>query len=100
MPKKVLGHKVSHFSVGDEKDPVGVDLEQIDLVEESNENEIIRELHIEPAGYPIKPFEAPETVYITINKDPKLFQAYANEQWLGLAVQLNDYIFDQLLLPD
>ncbi|MHA1618970.1 MAG: AAA family ATPase [Promethearchaeota archaeon] len=105
MPKKALGHKVSHFSVGDEKDPVVVDsnkinIEELDFTTDSNEIEFIQKIIIKPAGYPIKPFDAPETIQITINKDPKLFQAYATEQWQGLAVQINDYIFDQLLLPD
>ncbi len=105
MPKKTLGHKVSHFSVGDDKDPIVVDLdkinvEELDITVESNEIEFIRKLIIKPAGFPIKPFDAPETIHITISKDPKLFQAYATEQWQGLAVQINDYIFDQLLLPD
>ena len=71
LPKKTLGHKVSHFSVGDEKDPIVIDLDKIntdelDLTTISSEIEFIQKLIIKPAGYPIKPFDAPETIHITI----------------------------------
>lgn len=75
-------------------------IEPLEDAPEISEDEVIETLSIEPAGYPIKPFDAPDDVQVTINKDPKLFQAYATEQWMGLSVRVNDYIFDQLLLPD
>ncbi|WP_457559383.1 AAA family ATPase [Candidatus Harpocratesius sp.] len=110
MPKKKLGHRISHLSTDEEKDSsilLESDLNEVIERDEGNseaiqpdEEKIIQNLVIEPSGYPIKPFDAPDNINITINRDPKLFQAYATEQWLGLSVQVNDYIFDQLLIPD
>ncbi|MCF2141230.1 MAG: AAA family ATPase [Candidatus Lokiarchaeota archaeon] len=110
MPKKKLGHRISHLSTDEEKDSnvlLESDLNEVIERDEGkseapqpDEEKIIQNLIIEPSGYPIKPFDAPDNINITVNRDPKLFQAYATEQWLGLSVQVNDYIFDQLLIPD
>lgn len=118
MPKKKVGHRIAHLSADEEKEtPSTADSKNINPVieveiiskEETERNEsnasiesekIIQSLIIEPSGYPIKPFDAPDNLNLTINRDPKLFQAYASEQWLGLSVQVNDYIFDQILIPD
>jgi AAA family ATPase len=59
----------------------------------------IKKIYLAPAGYPIKPFDAPDRLLVTVNNE-KLFQAYASEQWLGLAVKKSDFIFDQLIIPD
>ena len=101
MPKKNLGHRVSHFSSLDEKDLSKIfdlslgESEQDDAEMPVDEDDLIKTLHIKPAGYPIKPLDAPDQITLSINEDPKLFQAYAAEQWGGLSVRVNDFIFDQ-----
>jgi AAA family ATPase len=66
---------------------------------DDDDEPVIRRLQLTPAGYPIRPFDAPESLHVQV-ADPKLFQAYATEQWMGLLVSEGDYIFDQLIIPD
>ncbi len=106
MPSKKLIRRVPHLTGGDEKDLAK--LFEIDITDETqeaqvpqiNEEDNIKTLFLLPAGYPIKPLDAPERSNISINSDQKLFQAYASEQWAGLNVKLGDFVFDQLLIPD
>ncbi|RLI66133.1 MAG: AAA family ATPase [Promethearchaeia archaeon] len=117
MPKKKLGHRISHLSsetdskTEENESPqkndsktenlsLNIEITSDESLSSTESEKIIQTLIIAPAGYPIKPFDAPDTLNLTLNRDPKLFQAYATEQWLGLSVQVNDYIFDQLLIPD
>ena len=108
MAKKRLIHRIPRAIKSEKEDSdVGllVDLDAIATPIQkrtiASEDEIaIKKLYITPAGYPIKPFDAPDSSYISINSDSLLFQAYALEQWLGLSVAVGDYMFDQLLLPD
>jgi AAA family ATPase len=58
-----------------------------------------REVVLRPAGYPLEVNNASVNPLLRI-RDEKLFSAYAVDQWQGMKVKLNDYLFDQLLLPD
>jgi len=58
-----------------------------------------REVVLRPAGYPLEVNNASVNPLLRI-RDEKLFNAYAVDQWQGMKVKLNDYLFDQLLLPD
>ncbi|MGZ4882025.1 MAG: AAA family ATPase [Halobacteriota archaeon] len=50
---------------------------------------------LKPAGYPMKSdFEHPE-----IN-EPRVFDYYAKEQWVGASVKKGDYLFDRRMYPD
>ena len=52
---------------------------------------------LKPAGYPFD-FELMESnLEIT---DKSLFEQYARDQWLGMEVNLNTYLFDQKIIPD
>jgi len=75
------------------------EIELSDSIEVIHSEDIIKKVFLAPAGYPIKPFDVPNPIQVSVT-DQNLFQAYATEQWLGLSVKLNDYIFDQLIIPD
>lgn len=106
MANKKNIRRVPHLTSSEEKELAKLfDIESPDEnIEENlpeiNEEDLITTLILSPAGYPIKPLDAPERSEVTINSDPKLFHAYASEQWAGLTVKLEDFIFDQLLIPD
>lgn len=55
-------------------------------------------LTLEPVGYPFK-FNLIETSSIEISDD-KLFEEYAKEQWLGIELKKDSYLFDQKMIPD
>jgi len=78
-----------------------IDLDDLDIdsIETIHSEDIIKKVFLAPAGYPIKPFDVPNPIQVSVT-DNDLFQAYATEQWLGLSVKVNDYIFDQLIIPD
>ena len=100
--KKYIQH-IAH--IPEDKDLENVkefDLRDFISTGEDSDKEVeksIKHLYLAPAGYPIKPFDAPESTQLIV-KDPKLFQSYAAEQWLGLNIRIDDYIFDQLIVPD
>lgn len=52
---------------------------------------------IKPVGYPFDFTLMEDNIEIT---NSKLFEEYAREQWLGLAVRENSYLFDQKIIPD
>ena len=54
-------------------------------------------VEILPVGYPFD-FSLMEE-HLEIN-DIKLFEEYAREQWLGLIVKENSFLFDQKIIPD
>jgi AAA family ATPase len=102
--KKILQHISLASSNVDEKDIKPKESEfraELELEDDWDEDTepIIKKLYLAPAGYPIRPFDAPENMRIHV-ADPKLFQAYATEQWIGLSVSDGDFIFDQLIIPD
>ena len=103
--KKFLVKKISHISPTGEKEissNLEIDIDDLDLsdsIDAIHSEDIIKKVFLAPAGYPIKPFDVPNPIQVSVS-DPDLFQAYATEQWLGLSVKINDYIFDQLIIPD
>ena len=52
---------------------------------------------IRPIGYPFDFNMVEEDIEIT---NVKLFEQYAREQWLGLEVSEESYLFDQKIIPD
>ena len=52
---------------------------------------------LKPVGYPFD-FAMMENNLEIIDKT--LFEEYAREQWLGLVVKENSYLFDQKIIPD
>lgn len=56
-----------------------------------------RLVKIRPVGYPIK--ELHRNYYINI-ESPELFELYAKEQWMGSLVAVEEYLFDQRVIPD
>jgi AAA family ATPase len=113
VPKKKYLQHISHHSAAEEKEieksEKSKTIEYTQVIESTDQGnsekwdhedeKFIRHLYLSPAGYPIKPFDQPDNLRVVVN-DPKLFQAYAGEQWIGLAVNVDDYIFDQLIIPD
>ena len=63
-----------------------------------NENKEYAELVIiKPVGYPFDFSIMDDEIEIT---NTKLFEEYAREQWLGLAVREKSHLFDQKIIPD
>jgi AAA family ATPase len=58
-----------------------------------------KEVVLRPAGYPLEVNNNSVNPMLRI-RDEKLFSAYAVDQWQGIKVKVDDYLFDQLLLPD
>ena len=53
---------------------------------------------IQPVGYPFN-FNLLDATPLEVS-DEKLFEEYAKEQWLGLEVKTNSFLFDQKIIPD
>lgn len=64
---------------------------------DSENKEYAEYVIIKPVGYPFD-FELMDNDIEIRNKE--LFQEYAREQWLGLVVSENSYLFDQKIIPD
>lgn len=63
-----------------------------------NENKEYAELVVvKPVGYPFDFTMMDENIEIT---NVNLFEEYAREQWLGLVVCENSFLFDQKIIPD
>ena len=63
-----------------------------------NENKEYAELVVvKPVGYPFDFTMMDENIEIT---NINLFEEYAREQWLGLVVCENSFLFDQKIIPD
>lgn len=63
-----------------------------------NENKDCAELVvIKPVGYPFDFTLMDENIEIT---NTGLFEEYAREQWMGLVVKENAFLFDQKIIPD
>ena len=71
------------------------DIESTDIFEFTN----VKKLTLRPIGYPISSATDDKQTLIRVD-NPKLFEAYALEQWSGFYVQKHSYIFDQFLYPD
>jgi AAA family ATPase len=103
MAKKKV-HTGSIVRNSGKNDPIEVkidfnDLKEGDLEDLINDEPSIRKLIMKPSGYPIRINNTPNLDNLKIeNKD--LFQAYASDQWSGLNVSVNEYLFDQMTIPD
>jgi AAA family ATPase len=56
-----------------------------------------RLVSLKPVGFPIR--EMHRNYFVNI-ENVELFELYAKEQWMGSIVALNDYLFDQRVIPD
>jgi len=59
----------------------------------------VKTVTLKPIGYPISAAGDDKQQMVKVDK-PKLFEAYALEQWSGFYVSEGSYIFDQFLFPD
>jgi len=59
----------------------------------------VKSVTLKPIGYPISAAGDDKQQMVKVDK-PKLFEAYALEQWSGFYVSIGSYIFDQFLFPD
>ena len=64
---------------------------------ESEDKDYAELVVIKPVGYPFDFTLMDEDIEIT---NPKLFEEYAREQWLGLVVREKSHLFDQKIIPD
>ena len=64
---------------------------------DSENNEYAEYVVLEAVGYPFDFNLIDDELEIT---NTELFEEYAREQWLGLNVQENSYLFDQKIIPD
>lgn len=64
---------------------------------ENDNKEYAQYVVLKPVGYPFD-FNMMEDDFEI--KNPKLFEEYAREQWLGLVVKENSHLFDQKIIPD
>ena len=64
---------------------------------ENDDNDYAELVVIKPVGYPFDFAMMDEDIEI---KNPKLFEEYAREQWLGLVVREKSHLFDQKIIPD
>jgi len=85
-------------------EPIEIRIETEDLTElEVNEDDKatgIEKILLKPVGYPIRLSEHPTSQSDLEIDDNNLFQAYAQDQWVGLNVSEGEYLFDQMILPD
>jgi AAA family ATPase len=105
VAKKKIIHRLPRHAVAEEKEispASSLDMDDDSALDgdfPTASEGVIKKMVIKPAGFPIKPLDAPEKLQVSVS-DPALFQAYASEQWLGLSVKVDDYLFDQLIIPD
>ncbi|MHA2061517.1 MAG: AAA family ATPase [Candidatus Sifarchaeia archaeon] len=57
-------------------------------------------MHIQPVGYPLRFHEEKDIAQSIHTDNPRLFEAYAREQWAGFQVTEGDFLFDQFMVPD
>ena len=85
-------------------EPIEIRIESEDLpeleVSEEDKLESIQKILLKPVGYPIRLSEQPSGQADLEIDDNKLFQAYAQDQWIGLNVLEDEFLFDQMILPD
>ena len=56
-------------------------------------------IHIQSVGYPLRLAIEEKNLEVTTD-NPRLFEAYAKEQWAGFQVHEGDFLFDQFMFPD
>ncbi len=58
-------------------------------------------IQIQPVGYPLRLLVDEKSSNLEVTADnPRLFGAYAKEQWAGFQVNEGDFLFDQFMFPD
>ncbi|MHA1799411.1 MAG: AAA family ATPase [Candidatus Helarchaeota archaeon] len=85
---KQISHKKEEFEDN-------IDITTKEIFEFTN----VEHVTLRPIGYPISSINDDKQQLIKVD-NPKLFEAYALEQWSGFYVQKHSYIFDQFLFPD
>ncbi|MFX0162039.1 MAG: AAA family ATPase [Candidatus Hodarchaeota archaeon] len=74
-------------------------LRHVPVREEKKGIKAAKRVKLKPSGYPLRALgDEKEPILETDN--PELFQAYAREQWGGLALKEGDFVFDSFLYPD
>lgn len=66
-------------------------------IKENDDKDIAELVVLKPVGYPFE-FNLMDGEIEISNKE--LFEEYAREQWLGLAVREKSHLFDQKIIPD
>jgi AAA family ATPase len=81
---------------------IRIESEEIEDLEVSDEDKAIsiQKILLQPVGYPIRMIEHPSSQSDMEIEDNDLFQAYAQDQWVGLNISEGEYLFDQMILPD
>ncbi|MBN2155166.1 MAG: AAA family ATPase [Candidatus Lokiarchaeota archaeon] len=105
--KKVLNRRV-YLNSDNKLEPIEVTIEGEELTESDSEQETdetsqesnIQKILLKPVGYPIRLSEQASAQSDLEIDDYNLFQAYAQDQWVGLIVAVDEYLFDQMILPD
>jgi len=93
--KKVLTRRFEPIEIRIESE----DISELEISEE-NRPIGIEKIVLKPVGYPIRLSEHPSSQSDLEIDDNKLFQAYAQDQWIGLNISEGEYLFDQMILPD
>ncbi|MEX2722165.1 MAG: AAA family ATPase [Candidatus Wukongarchaeota archaeon] len=74
-------------------------LRHVPVREEKKGIKVAKLVKLKPSGYPLRAL-GDEKEQILETDNPELFQAYAREQWGGLALKEGDFVFDSFLYPD
>ena len=85
------------FLKSDNKKPEIKTTNQKTTLIENENREYAECVVLSPVGYPFE-FSLMEDDFKI--KNHKLFEEYAREQWLGLVVKENSFLFDQKIIPD
>ncbi|TFG20282.1 MAG: AAA family ATPase [Promethearchaeota archaeon] len=93
--KKVLTRRFEPIEIRIESE----DISELEISEEDKLNGI-EKIVLKPVGYPIRLSEHPSSQSDLEIDDKDLFQAYAQDQWVGLNISEGEYLFDQMILPD
>jgi AAA family ATPase len=93
--KKVLTRRFEPIEIRIESE----DISDIEISDES-QSLAITKIVLQPVGYPMRLSEYSSSQSDLEIDDYDLFQAYAQDQWIGLTVSEGEYLFDQMILPD
>lgn len=89
--------KVGVFLKTNTKSPESKNSNKKKSIKKVDEDVIAERIILEAIGYPFDFNLMEANLEIT---DDKLFEEYAREQWLGLLVSKDSYLFDQKIIPD
>ena len=84
-------------------EPIEIRIESEDITDLKDNTKLpiaIQKIVLKPVGYPIRLSEHPTSNSDLEIDDNNLFQAYAQDQWVGLTISEGEYLFDQMILPD